>query len=311
MDIYNINEINAFLLDKFNLSYKITSIGNHHLKRNAVYLLEYKNIKFVFKMYKKDLRAFREKNCLNLLANKNLPIPELIDSGYDMNHHWLLESYLEGENLNSLIEDIPALQLSSLFFDLGELLHSLHDSITLNSFDPIDFLNSSNKITFKQIFDTRINSIENTIKSQILPDKKILNLALSYLKNNYNLIQDVKTPTLCHNDFDPRNILVKRKDDSIKCTGLIDFEQSIPWDRDLDFISIYHKILSCNPLLHDAFFKGYNLDKKNKNAFETKKAFYLIYQGVMICSFAYNTAPHYYNTGLTLIENNLPKHHFY
>jgi len=306
MNIYNLTEVDALIYKIFKTHYAITAIGNHQLKRNAVYLLKKNNHFYVFKLYKKPLRAVRERICLELLKESTLLVPQILNHGSAFGYEWLLESYLQGTELSLLSEIIPFENLKHIYFDLGEKLSVLHHFKTFNHFGI--FENQPNFIpcnTFKSAFQKRLTSIENTISIEQLPDHTLLQKSLSYLNKNLSLLDTVQSPTLCHNDYDPRNILVSSTKKGFAFSGIIDFEQSMPWDKDLDFISLSHKILDCHPHLKKAFFEGYGFTQKMNMQFETKKKFYLVYQGTMIASFAYKFAPHYYHTGILLIKNNL------
>lgn len=303
MNLYHLKDIQNYITPKFGSHFQITPIGNHHLERNAVYLLEHLDQKLVFKLYKKPLRAIRERFCLNLLEESSLSLPQIIDYGEEETFHWLLESYVEGVPFSQVESSLSPKESYHIYEEFGIFLSSIHNFSCFEGFgafvgQPLSHVFPS----FSEAFSSRLKSIEETILQSSPTHKSLLLEGIATLKEHIYLLNSVTTPTLCHNDYDGRNILVKETDGKFHVSGLIDFEQSIPWDQSYDFISLYLKVFVQNNSLEKAFWTGYNIQEKDKIAFEEKKNFYLLYQGVMIGSFAEQTAPGYYDFGVSLVK---------
>lgn len=63
-------------------------------------------------------------------------------------------------------------------------------------------------------------------------DLELLKKSEIRLKSMYSILDEVNKPTLCHNDFYPRNILVSKTDDKYHLKAIIDLEQCMASDID-------------------------------------------------------------------------------
>lgn len=309
MNIYDPLQVQNFIAPILGYEPSLMPIGNHHLKRNAVYKIWEKSDHqpLILKLYTKPLRAVREKICLSLLKDTDLPTPEMVASGETKGLHWLVESFVPGDAFFKKEVALSRAEINKLYQDFGKVLRTLHQVKRFSQFGA--FENQAFYVPFSQYVDSflkRILSIEEVIVTHRSKDYKLLLRAIYVLKKNLSLLSQVEEGVLCHNDYDGRNILIAPKKGEICVSGLIDFEQSMPWDRDFDFISFYVKVFRYEEALAQAFFQGYGLSKEDFSAFMQKKSYYLLYQGTTIGSFAEKTAPDYYDLGIQLVQEHLP-----
>lgn len=102
--------------------------------------------------------------------------------------------------------------------------------------------------------------MEKVIKellNQDLPNKDLFINAINIIRDNYEKLNIKAEVKLVHNDFDGRNILVKKDNEVYELSGIIDFEVSYPDTTERNLVQLYYRYFLDNKDYEDAFFKGY------------------------------------------------------
>ncbi|MBS4537197.1 aminoglycoside phosphotransferase family protein [Clostridium sp. D2Q-11] len=306
---YTEYEIKQILEEEFGKKLVIQPIGNHELGRHLVYkvnnLFSYP---VVLKLFCKDNRINREISSLKLLANSTIKVPKLLYQGtLKEGTEWIIINYLEGKSLHSLYNLLDESEKIDILYSMGEELGKIHNNNTFDFFGNWNRFGDSTEIRkdFKSVFKKRVEITIENLLSQDLPHIKTFNAAISTLRNSYYIFSDVRTSRLCHNDYDGRNILVAKKNDNWIITGVIDFEQSIPWDIDYELSYIHYRLKDEGVEYLKSFIDGYKSIFDYNFKISEKARMYLLYKGIEICSWSYEIDKKYYLRGLKIIKNNL------
>ncbi len=303
---YTEEQIKVVIQNILNKDVTIHGIGNHELKRHLVYLVtDDKGNKNIFKLYCKKNRCNREVASLKVLSSSNIKAPKLIKYGNLQNgDEWIIIEFLEGKPFEKVKHNINKNDQLRIMKQMGKELGKIHKFREFNYFGNWDKdANSIDKaIYFRTVFIRRAEITISNLLAQKLPERNLHVKAVESLRQQYELIDSVKTSRLCHNDFDGRNILVTKTEKTWDVTGVIDFEQCLPWDKDNDLAILYHKYFLSNSKYKNAFFSGYNEYFKNHDISQEKLDFYLLYIGIVICSWTYENVKDYYEEGIKLIK---------
>ncbi|MBA1333641.1 MAG: hypothetical protein HPY66_0034 [Firmicutes bacterium] len=291
--------------------FEITPVGNHELERHLVYRLDKgRRLPLILKLFFKKNRWNREVASLKTLAGSRVKCPELKGYGVlDDGTEWLITEYMNGEIFFNVKDSIDLDNRASIYEQMGEELGKLH------SFKDFDFFGNWDEecksldysCTYSEVFIRRAEMTINNLLGQCLPEHKIHKRAAEVIRQNYRKVSGVEKAVLCHNDYDERNVLVSRIDGEWRVEGIIDFEQSLPWDRDRDIVELYYSLLIEGSGLEQAFLKGYNRYSAIEESFFEKMGYYLLCAGVNICSWSYGIAPDYYHRGMELIRDFLER----
>lgn len=289
--------------------FTIKPVGNHHLKRHLVYLVNMKDgEKYIFKLYYRGRRRSREIASLKLLESSGVKCPGIIKYGnLEDGIEWLITHYIEGELFDKVMEDVPFCNRLKVFEEMGEELGKIHSFKTFDFFGEWDEEGNS-ILNIKNYHDHFVQSMEKVIKdieSQSLPDVKLLMHAVEIIRGNYEKLNIDVQARLVHNDFDGRNILVKSDNEAFRLSGIIDFEGSYPGNPEENLVQLYYRYFTENSDYETAFFNGYNKYLHLASDFKERLYIYLLCFGVDNCSWAHKQAPDYYNDNLKLLENLL------
>ena len=231
----NKNEINI-LFKKFRKKEEIINITDYSNGCDQkVYLIETKNNKYILKKPIKEISKINnEEFCIELLSEKNLPIPKLIYK----NNEFLIESYIEGEILNEN-QDL------SLYRELGKYISIIH-SVKMKGFDEF---NEKGEGIYKSegIRDWFSPENPSIINCPILKKFDIISL----IKNNSYLL-DSHTSVLLHGDLKNGNIIYYKN----KISGIIDFGDAIAGPPEIDLAHYY--IFTEDIKVWNSFIEGYN-----------------------------------------------------
>lgn len=285
----------------------LTPVGHHELSRHLVYRIDGQNKKpEIFKMFFVKNRWNREIATLKLLAESQVKIPRIISYGVLENKtEWLITECFEGMPLDTVIRNIQNENLRSIYMDIGRELGKMHSYQTFEFFGNWDeHGNSIDKNSdFKSVFIRRVKTVLDQLFDQKLPEESLQREAAKLLWDKVPLLEGISVSRLCHNDYNLRNIMVKNVDGFWSLEGIIDFEQSFPWDKDIDLVYLYHKLTKEDVKLRDDFMRGYEEYCQIGDDFYKKIDFYLLYMGLYICSWSYNPAPEYYRQGVNLLSS--------
>ncbi len=287
-------------------SFTIKPIGNHELKRNLVYKITLENKEVMaLKIYFKKNKINREVAALKLLSSSDVKCTKLIRYGsLEDKTEWILCNWIDGEPFEKVQQNISFENQIKIFESMGEELGKIHSFKCFDFFG--DWDENGNSIeNIKNSFESFVYITESYAKAilhQHLPEEKLLIKAINKIRENYDIVKEHKESCLRHNDFDGRNILVKKIKNIWRLEGIIDFEQSTPGNVDADIVGLYHKYFLENKRYEEAFLRGYYKYANIDPDFYSKLNFYLLRRGVGICSWAFKSAPNYYKEGLRLIK---------
>lgn len=149
--------------------------------------------------------------------------------------------------------------------------------------------------------------MQDEIVAQQLAEERLLLDALGKLHTQIGLFAGITEARLSYSDYDGRNVLVKQSDDRWVFSAVIDFEQAFPGNCENDLIQLYHKCLLTDEGLKKAFFQGYQETWRLDAGFGDRLNYYLLREGVGICSWAKKVAPHYYAEGVELVREFIDK----
>ena len=251
----------------------IEPIGNHELERHLVYKISCSNKTYVIKLYYKKNKWNKEVGSLKLLANSDALIPKVLDYGvFDNGIEWLIYDFIEGELLSQVYEKLSLDNLKEIYYDMGRQLGIIHHHREVDFWGTMDEDCKDIKgcTSYREYFEDSINEILLMLYSSEHQKLGLLKESEIRLKSMYSILDEVNKPTLCHNDFEPSNILVSKIDDKYCLKAIIDFEQCIAIDIDEEFGVI-------------------NLEGLN-----SKKDLYNLRKGLGICSWAKEPAYDYY-----------------
>lgn len=283
----------------------IFPIGNHELNRHLVYNVISNDNEFIFKYYYQKNFANREIASLKSLEGSTVHVPKLIRYGYfGDDREWLLMNKIEGTPLIKVLDHIPHKNKLDIFSKMGAELSSIHN---YNNFDFFgewdDNCNPiNNHSNFLEAFIHSTEKIFTSINNKNLPNYDLLQNGRNIILKQKNILQNVQISNLTHLDYDPRNILVNNIDGNWNITGILDFEQSKPWDKESDFVHLYLKHLDDDQELEEAFMNSYLENSSLSSEFKDKFDLYMIYQCLSICTWAFQNAPGYYNKAISVLK---------
>lgn len=309
MIIYTEERVKDIARNIFKKQVKLSPVGNHELNRHLVYhVTDEEGLSLIFKLFFKKNRWNREVATLRLLSNTGVKCPNLVDYGVlDDGTEWVIIEHLPGEPFERVKEQIPINEQRNILNEMGMELGKIHSFRTFEHFGNWDENGNSmfKFIDFKPAFIRSAEIVITQLLGLNLPEKNLYVKGVQRLREQYSLLESVKYPRLCHNDFDARNVLVKKCSTGWELSGVIDFEQSFPWDSDKDIVSLYYAFCKNDKVNEQAIIKGYTLYHPFSNNFYVKKDFYLLFNSLSICSWAYVQAPDHYRQGVELLEELL------
>ena len=284
----------------------IEPIGNHNLKRHLVYKLLCGNKNYVIKLYYKKNRWNREVASLKILTNSDVLTPKIVDYGiFNNGLEWMIYDFVEGELLGHVSKDISLENLKQIYIDMGRQLGMIHNHKEFNFYGSMDENGQGIQdfCSYRSYFEDLVNRELPVLYSFEHQNLELIQQAESQLKSMYALLDEVDKPTLCHNDFGPRNILVSEKNGIFYLKAIIDFEQSTLIDIDKELVQVYFPLIESNGLLAESFKLGYEeYGDIDLGKLRLKKDFYNLYKGLGICAWAKEVDYDYYLEGIKLLE---------
>lgn len=301
---YTKHELENLMKDHFNKDLELIPIGNHELRRHQVYQLKMDHTEFVFKYYYQSGYSNREVASLKALEGKFDFIPKLVDYGkLDGDREWILMNKLEGIPFFKIQKHLNAKIIQKIYYDMGVYLKDLHKL----KFDFYGDWNEemiplSKKITLEAAFWDRASRVVGLIETRELPNKPLLEEALAYLKKYSSSVLKDSQAVFTHNDYNSRNIMIKQtSEDKWVISGVLDFEQSMPFEREFDFVHL--KLFDFLHFSHseDYFFEGY----ESKNINQELLNYFILYQSLKIATWAFDQSKEYYDIAISEIKKKL------
>lgn len=299
---FNENDVRIVLKDRCkSKNIYINLIGNQKIGRHRVYKIYDGKKEYIFKTYYVKDKRFREINSLNLLKEGIVNVPKILDFGEYKGYEWILISYIDGIILETALDNLTEKNKLDIFNELGQALGKIH------SFKTFSYGGEWNLdyCSFKKYKITKFEERVREIESQNLKEKDSLYKAIDIIKENYNCIFDIDEFRLTHNDFDGRNVLVKREKNIYRISGIIDFEQTCPDNYENDLGNLYLKYFYKNKEYEKAFIQGYNVYMKLNKNFKNKLNLYLLLMVIEHCSWSYEKAREYYDENIEFLKEIL------
>lgn len=287
----------------------IESIGNHNLKRHLVYKLSCGNKEYVVKLYYKKNRWNREVASLKIFINSRVKTPKIIDYGiFEDGLEWMISDFIEGQLLSHVDKNISLGNLKQIYIDMGRQLGMIHSHKEFDFYGSMDEDGKSIQgfCTYRDYFEDLINRELPVLYSFEHPNLKLIQQAENKLRSMYTLLDKVDKPTLCHNDFSPRNIFVSESNGKYHLKAIIDFEQSIPTDKDKELVQVYLPLMENNKTLAESFKLGYEeYGDIDLTKLSLKRDFYNLHRGLGICAWAKDVDYDHYLEGIKLLEETM------
>ena len=280
-------------------------IGNHELKRHLVYKVSCQERVYVLKLYYKKDRWNREVANLRRFAGTEVLAPRMVDYGvFESGLEWLLYDFIEGDLLSRVDAGLALDNREAIYFEMGGQLGLIHQH-KLDFFGSMD--ENGHSIsgfnTFKEYFSQLVAKILTELHTVEHDDPLLMREAESRFLSMLDAFDEEPEATLCHNDFGPRNILVSDTGGQYYLKAVIDFEQSVPTDRDEELISVYLPLLEQDKQLASRFRAGYEQYQTiDMERLLRKRTFYNLFRGLGICSWSKEVNYAYYTEGVRLLR---------
>ncbi|WP_027631391.1 aminoglycoside phosphotransferase family protein [Clostridium hydrogeniformans] len=299
---YSIKDIYNLLKDLLKETIiDIEPVGNHDINRHLVYKVYTKGKNKILKIYYKKNKIDNEVIALRLLEDTKVKSPKNFLSGeFENGDPWLLYDFIEGVTLKEVIKTMPEEKKEKLFEEIGRELGKLHSSYGGDYFGPLGKV-MKGESKEHSYYNKSLNSIDEyrkVIETLDLPHKELIDSGFNYLYNNLNLINIEVKPTLCHGDYNERNILVKEDYEGYTITSIIDFETNHLGNNEEDLVSLYLLSFRQNKDLERKFLKGYSKFETLYTDFNKRLKFYMIKFILGNCTWSYSNAKDYYNLNI-------------
>ena len=268
-------------------------IGEPSLKRNRI--LKISNNKII-KIYGETSRWLREVNSLRFLQYKDMASPCIHATGRYLGFDWVVMSAIPGVILAEHTRFEPS-NKHTAFYEVGIYHARYHEICSVKYYGDWDFIevDQSYASFIKRFHLEFIKSIQNETRHD-----------LTFFEKCFSLIDKFDTDfdyqggfTLCHNDFDARNILIDAS--SSKITGIIDFERSFFAEPLFDMTRML-LLDNLENIDSSSYLKGYE-DYVGYKINRSRLIYYLLLKGIHICSWSYDIAHDYYIKSKRLLEN--------
>jgi len=272
-------------------------IGNPSLKRNRVFQLTNNKI---LKVYGSESRWFREVSSLNFLQSRDINTPILCESYNHMGYNWVVIMTLPGITMAEWLNE-DCINKGRALHEMG-LFHAKYHELCR-----VDYYGDWNSIMEDEsyhLFIKRFHSKSfDSIRNNSIHDQSLFYKCFSLI-DEYDTVFDYRGIfTLCHNDFDARNIIVDSNSGTI--TGLIDYESSF-FAQPLFDMTRMLLLDNLEAIGASAYLHGYE-EYSGCEIDRSQLMYYLLLKGIDICSWSHDVAPDYYHKAkrlLKIIANN-------
>ncbi|CAM3357968.1 aminoglycoside phosphotransferase family protein [Shewanella pealeana] len=257
---------------------------------NPVFIYEGEQ-KFVLKLVPPNWsqQAKSELTGLKLLEQVKLAldVPKLICHGHFRNWDYIFMSFVEGENLASLLPTLTQQDKEMIAFQLGEFCHQLHQipitTITETTTNVI--------LDWPILLQEQRGNIYQKRQQQGLIEPFLSDLE-PYL-NNINIQCKQGSNHFIHTDLHPANLLVKRTAKGVRLTGVIDFGDAIICpDPVFEFTSPGLLLALSDKKIFTQFLDGYGFDYKDKQSLVEQCMALSLLRHTGELNYILNTVPH-------------------
>ncbi|MGM0380133.1 MAG: aminoglycoside phosphotransferase family protein [Bacillota bacterium] len=278
---------------------ELLPIGNHNLRRHFVYMINCGNRKYIIKIYYLTISWHREVFSLNHFSKTSVLVPKVINYGvFDDGIEWAMIEKIEGRLLVDIFDRIKSKDLLKIYKELGNQLALIHSSVCKkNTFGSLNYKGEIKEgfQNYEEYVRNRMKPVLKRLDLKKQDDPQLIGQAVNKFNSMFHVIDDVDEGCLYHGDFKPRNILIKKVNNTHKLSGILDFEQTELIDVDKELVDFYLNLKENNSELAKAFKNGYEQIRKiDENALGRKKCFYRLYDALKICSWSRDIAYDYY-----------------
>lgn len=298
--------VEKVMFDIFKYPVSTKNIGHNDDLRNYVINVE---DTYIVKIYGDKVRWKRETQNLFQVKESFYLTPRLIDFGMvNDNIGWIVMTLVQGEILKDKFHKMQRLAQQELCYKIGSLLADFHikNKISQNEISIISNSPSiyTKKTYWEYVYGQYEYNKEKIVNKQYYGDEKIYKITFNELELWFkeNSESDNKMFSLCHNDFNLRNVLYNEIDNTY---GLIDFELSFYAQVESDFSSILIDLIPMG--LYQNFCNGYYNTNKNVSMNIEEIRIYMMLKIIEICSWSYERANDYYTSSLEVLKNFIHK----
>ena len=194
--------------------------------------------KYLIRTSKKPMITEQQK--INRVKDLNLAPHIMHSSAYIKNEkiHYLIMNYLSGEQLFSIIENLNDNEIVKISDEISSFLTQLH-KIKADKYDIghyITIVSSQDK--WRAGHKKYWNYIVDGLRKVKLTDMQshLLKTADEYIERNIGCLDYQQKPSLLHNDFHYKNIIISGD----RVSGIIDWECSQFGEIDFDLIHLLY-----------------------------------------------------------------------
>lgn len=231
--------------------------------RNQNYLVEFEKGEQAVLKVSRDIKSAQKAGALQQQLSRFLPVPKILGERSTSGHVFTLMEHLPGDLACQLPKDLPAEEYQALGHALGILLNKVHSvrfptagalNDQLEVSDPYPNLGDSWLAYMREVMHGK--RAESRLGAA---DCK----AVLHLLNRHEAALHALQPTHClvHSDFNLKNILVEKKPDRWKITGLLDWEFAHVGSPLVDVGNFYRFEEILPPALFTGFAEGYELSR--------------------------------------------------
>jgi aminoglycoside phosphotransferase (APT) family kinase protein len=187
-----------------------------------------------------------------------LPIPSILWSDNSkelLPQNYVVMTTLKGQLLSKVASSLLALELRDIYFEMGALLARVH-GITLDAFGyittHITAPHPTNDAYMRSQFQKKL--VEFNARGG---DAVLRRTVEEYVETHGDLLTQVRTPVLCHDDYHEGNVLVAVEESKWRVTGIVDVENAVSADPLLDIAKTDYYAIQANEAKREGFLAGY------------------------------------------------------
>ncbi|MDR6551789.1 phosphotransferase [Paenibacillus qinlingensis] len=170
------------------------------------------------------LSPFDRTFAMNQQVRKQTTVPTFEALAFDMSYdivpyRYLLMTHIDGQLWSDVKKDIDSNDSQKVYQDFGRAVAQLH-SIEYRTFGEIGVqgeINTSDPSYISALSNRAEQRIRNPYHRELF---------VSLLYQNKCLFNDVLTPRLTHEDLNPGNILVRKRNGRWELAGIVDFDSA-------------------------------------------------------------------------------------
>ena len=177
---------------------------------------------------------------------------------------YMIIEYIDSKPFSELKLDKEA--ESFLYNEVGKYISKLHQ-ITSKKFGRVyDVFNNNGFDSWSEFIFDEFQKVKSRLNEFNIFTEEELHSFESIIKENFNLLDEVKTPHLVHCDLWTGNILIKSYNSTPKVAAIIDIDRALFGDSDFDF---------ANPwITNEDFLNGYGMTSDDSPNKTTRKNIY-------------------------------------